>query len=95
MSAPITDNPQALRSIIAHLEAALPLAERLCYMAREWHDAASRDFGRVLHAEPRERQAALAVLEAAKAAHGASSVTIRSRRIATLPDGRSIRLLEN
>jgi len=36
-----------LRAIVAHLEAALPLAERLCEMARDWHDSASEALGRV------------------------------------------------
>lgn len=53
-----TDDTQALREIIAHLEAALPLAERLNDMAREWHADAQEALGRVLHADPRHQQAA-------------------------------------
>ena len=54
------DRPPGRPVHIAHLEAALPLAERLNDMAREWYDDARDARGRVLPGDPRERPAALA-----------------------------------
>ena len=61
-------------------------------MAREWHDAASEAFGRVLHGDPTARQAALAVLKAAKDAQpdamaAVARMEIRLRRCSPSSDG--------